>query len=294
MRILGLAVGALLSCVASFAQAQSSLPVVEPAPGTPVGAEPSPLRPLLTMDEARDWRAVGRLDTGSSFCSGTLIAPDLVLTAAHCAFHPETGAPLEAADLVFSAGLRNGRADAVRTVERVILPPRYRLPQGANLDMIGRDLALMELQHAVTGGITPIPTSRGLAQDDLVTVVSYGQDREGHASIEEGCHVLERADTVRALDCSIVPGSSGAPVVQILDGAPRVVAVVSAVGHTTVEDGGGEAEVALAVTLDDLLSTLLALRVREGAFGLQTSSTTFLNQETTGRTTIGGARFIRP
>jgi len=155
--------------------------------------------------------------------------------------------------------------------------------------MIGRDLALVELQHAISvPGITPMTVGYGLGRNDLVTIVSYGQDRETHASIEEGCHVLQHAGSVRALDCFIVAGSSGAPVMQIVDGVPRIMAVVSAVGH-----GEGE-EVALAVTLDEQLTELLAQRVRDGSFGTQTSSTTFLNQMATGRQTIGGARFLRP
>ena len=43
----------------------------------------SALRLLMTGDDSRGWHAVGRLNIGdNSFCTGALIAPDLVLTAA--------------------------------------------------------------------------------------------------------------------------------------------------------------------------------------------------------------------
>ena len=52
------------------------------------------LRPLDTGVVAGRWAAVGRIDLGSKgFCSGTLIAPDVVLTAAHCLYDKATGEP---------------------------------------------------------------------------------------------------------------------------------------------------------------------------------------------------------
>ena len=63
---------------------------------TLVFGKDSLLQRLDTADAGREWEAVGRLDIdGVGFCTGALIAPDIVLTAAHCLFDKESKALIE-------------------------------------------------------------------------------------------------------------------------------------------------------------------------------------------------------
>ncbi|WP_367153196.1 serine protease, partial [Leisingera sp. F5] len=55
------------------------------------------------------WEAVGRLNIGGrAMCTASLIAPDMVLTAAHCMYDIRNGRAVNPRSLKFEAGL-NGR-----------------------------------------------------------------------------------------------------------------------------------------------------------------------------------------
>lgn len=249
-----------------------------------------PVRPLQTADDVRGWEAVGRLDTGVSFCSGTLITPDLVLTAAHCLFS-EDGERYDDADLQFAASLRNGRAEAVGTVARSYVPETYTGRVGRpSFETVSDDLALLELAQPINSvNVTPITTGSRGQVEDLVTVVSYGRDREAYASIEENCEILASDNPVQVLSCHVVSGSSGAPILRESGAGVEVIAVVSAVGQWQGE------EATIAVSVDRILPDLLAAYQagNEGMLSRMPGTIRLINSENSGRDTIG-ARFLRP
>ena len=257
------------------------------AQGLPTIGAGAPLRAVTGQGLDRSWLAVGRLDTGAGFCTGTLIAADLVLTAAHCLHDRDSGAALPQAGFRFSAGLTGGRPVAVRSVRRVVLHPDYAFDLPDELDRVRSDVALLELDRAIPGGqVTPIPARGTVAAGDPVQVVSYGAGREDHASLEEGCSVEAGDGRMQVLSCHIAPGSSGSPVFVTRDGQLGVVSVISAMASWRDDP------VALAADLGGGLAPLLDLLERtDDVFAREAPRLRTLTQGHDGREEIG-ARFI--
>lgn len=195
----------------------------------PAAAQTSDLRTLDTDYAAASWKAVGRIDLGrGAFCSGTLIARDLVLTAAHCLYRPDSTELWPVDQIQFHAGLRNGDAVATRPAAEAAAHERYQPVGPLTAENVSYDVALIKLAEPIsTFEVPPFYVHEDRIEPGPVSVVSYGRGRANAQSRQSECQMLDRRNDALVFDCDVTFGSSGSPVFSHLNGRGRIMSVIS-------------------------------------------------------------------
>ena len=243
-------------------------------------AQDTGLERLETTDAGRAWMAVGRLDIdGTGFCTGALISPTLVLTAAHCLFDKTTNQRIDPARIEFLAGWRLGHASAYRAARRTVVHPDYAYDSGSSVTRVRHDVALIELWQPIRNtSVIPFETGHRPARGEDVGVVSYAHDRAEAPSLQEVCSVMARQAGILVMSCDVDFGASGAPIFSFDGDRPRIVSVVAAKAEMHGK------RVALGTALEQSLE-LLQAELSQGR-GLNASSGNGSNNL--------GAKFLKP
>jgi protease YdgD len=186
-----------------------------------------------SVDTSPNWAAVGRLEgQGNLYCTATLIAPDIVLSAAHCVYDPQTGARVQPGQMIFKPGRTRSPTPGARRIVQIEVDDSFRFDEGLNADNVMSDVALLRLDTPLPReAVPPFKVHSGRMEHGNVSVVAYGDGQPEMIPKRRRCRVLEHYARLIALDCEVPEGSSGAPIFTHVGSSGRVLSVVSGKGH---------------------------------------------------------------
>lgn len=158
-----------------------------------------------------------------SLCSGTMIAPNAVLTAAHCFNERALLVQIEVAGRAYPAS-------------RVTLHPDFRQGSGALIN----DAAIIRLVSSPGLPTLPIGISRAVRSDDIVSIFGFGVDEDEDGDVLRSGQ--SRVDNVTTEHIQVIYDGNGSNTCQGDSGGPALIAIngqQTVVGVTSTGTVGG-------------------------------------------------------
>jgi protease YdgD len=196
------------------------------------GERPENSRGRIVDSSQRPWQAIGRVNvSGVRFCTGTLVAPDMVLTAAHCLNNRVTGKRHLPEYVTFLIGYSRGSYAA--TSKAVSFSIENCAPKDSDISSLAElacDIALVKLATPIRN-VEPLQQATSVPESGDEVLAGYLQSRPYALSIIE-CSIFpqEQESSLLYHSCGWIEGGSGGPLLTKADGTWRVFGIQTAKG----------------------------------------------------------------
>ncbi|MGI9483317.1 MAG: trypsin-like serine peptidase [Hyphomicrobiales bacterium] len=187
------------------------------------------------------WSAIGKIFTPKfsavDACTATLVAPRLVVTAAHCLFDSVSKKPIQPSAIHFVAGFRREKHLGHSLAECVSFNADYDFGKKLSLESVETDYAFVVLKKEFSVKPVPIFKKDQLTKTDRLIHAGYGRDRKFVLSAHKGCHVRYRQRNAYLSDCDTMKGASGGPILIRNSDDYYIAGVMAAAGVYNTPEG---------------------------------------------------------